>query len=509
MAENIQRTKGRPNQFKFDRGGQPTEFGPYIGTVVNNIDPTRSGRLQVYIEEFGATSKDGSPNTADQTLWRTVSYCPPYYGTTPLPDTGGDTSSTGKFTTNYNSYGMWFVPPDLGVKVLCFFVAGDPTQGYYVGCIPQQGINQMIPAIGAVPSTQREEQNQNQSRYFSNAPLVPVTEINKFNTKIVDDPKFYEQKKPVHSYVATILFQQGLINDPVRGPIATSSQRESPSQCYGISTPGRYIYNGGYTDKDINQKIQSATQTSDLTIVGRRGGHTFVMDDGDLKGDNNMIRIRTSQGHQITMSDDNNCFYFIHGNGQTWLEFGQEGTVDVFSTNSVNIRTQGTINLHADEDVNIFAGKNFNVKSMEGTTFQSEKNINIATKAGLTLYSQAEIGVKSDGGLAIKSASGAWDAGSSMSLSSSKINLNGGKKKSVKTPPGLTEYEMPNVKFDSSSGWQVEPKGLKSIVTRAPTHEPYPYHNQGVNVKVAVEGGQPTQPPNAPSVPSGWSITKK
>ena len=50
MAENIQRSTGRPQNYKFDRGGISAEFGPFIGVVKNNIDPTRQGRLQVYIE---------------------------------------------------------------------------------------------------------------------------------------------------------------------------------------------------------------------------------------------------------------------------------------------------------------------------------------------------------------------------------------------------------------------------------------------------------------------------
>ena len=38
MAENLQRNRGRPSNYKFDRGGAPTEMGPYIGIVKNNID---------------------------------------------------------------------------------------------------------------------------------------------------------------------------------------------------------------------------------------------------------------------------------------------------------------------------------------------------------------------------------------------------------------------------------------------------------------------------------------
>ena len=130
MAENVQRSRGRPQGYKLDRGGQATETGAFIGIVVNNVDPTRNGRLQVVISDFAETNKDGSVNLKDQSLWRTVSYCPPFYGATPK----GGTAGTGTYLDgNQQSYGMWFTPPDIGTQVLCFFIAGDPSQGYYVG----------------------------------------------------------------------------------------------------------------------------------------------------------------------------------------------------------------------------------------------------------------------------------------------------------------------------------------------------------------------------------------
>ena len=336
MAENVQRNTGRPAGYKFDRGGMPTDFGPFTGRVMNNIDPTRQGRLQVYIEQFAGNDMN------DKSLWRTVSYCTPFYGATPKT---GTSSGPGTYAPgNQQSYGMWFTPPDLGVNVLCFFVAGDPSQGYYIGCIPEQSINHMIPAIGAVSASLARTQNANQQTYFAGASSLPVTEINNApeNTAIAENPKFFDQPKPVHSYVAAILFQQGLANDPVRGPITSSSQRESPSNCYGISTPGRAIYDN-FSDENAQQELESKS-SADVAVIGRRGGHTLVMDDGDLEGQDALVRIRTAKGHQITMSDDGNCFYICHANGQTWVELGQEGTVDIFSTNSVNVRTQGTIN---------------------------------------------------------------------------------------------------------------------------------------------------------------------
>jgi hypothetical protein len=230
------------------------------------------------------------------------------------------------------------------------------------------------------------------------------------------------------------------------------------------------------------------------------------MDDGDLTGQDNLIRIRTSKGHQITMSDDGNCLYICHANGQAYIELGQEGTLDVYTTNSVNLRSQGTINLHADEDINMFAGRNINMKSTQGTTMQSDADMTVSNKGQLTLFSQAGIGLKTAGTLAMTSQLGSWAAASTLSFNGGQIQLNGGPRIEVQTPKGLTKYLLPKVEFNSTVGWIVDPVGTESIVTRAPTHEPYPYHNQGVSVSVKFSGA-PTPPPDAPPVPAGVTIT--
>jgi len=506
MALNTQRTTGRQSSYKFDRGGAPTEFGPFIGEIMNNIDPTRSGRVQVFIEQFSAGADKNKAS-----LWRTVSYCPPFGGATPKTSTSAGVGTYGS-TNNQQSYGMSFSPPDIGVSVLCFFAAGDPNQGYYIGVVPSQGINHMVPALGAVSNAAK--QNADQEAYFASTPKLPVAEINnaKENTAIIEDPKFFNQEKPVHSYLASVMFQAGTVNDPIRGPISSSSQRESPSNTFGISTPGRPVYQGGLTDATIQQKVASGSVSADdVNVIGRKGGHSVVLDDGDASGKNAMIRFRTAKGHQITLSDDGNCLYISHANGQAWLEFGQEGTLDVYTTNSINLRSEGTINLHADKDFNVYAGGNINMKSKLGTTMQSEGTFTCANKGLMSLFSEVSIAVKSNGSLALKSKIGAWDAGGSLALDASGIDLNSGLAKAtaaVPTPKGLTEYTMPDGLFNAGSGWAVSSTGLKSIVTRAPTHEPWPYHNQGVQVNVNLTDGGKSLPPGAPTVPAGVSITK-
>jgi hypothetical protein len=500
MSDNIIRSGGVAPNYKLDRGGVVSQFGPFVGIVKNNVDPTRQGRLQVYIEQFAS----GDPD--DKTLWTTVNYCPPFYGATPpLPGKKGDTTNVGGYLDgNPQSYGMWFTPPDLGVSVLCVFAGGDPSSGYYIGCIPDQGMMHMIPAIGA--SKAFDLQNSDQKSYYNGATVLPVTEINPNNKKIDDNPQFFNQPKPVHSFIAAEMFQQGTLADPQRGPIGSTSQRESPSAVFGISTPGRAVYQGGLTESDIQARITAKSiSATDVSVIGRKGGHSIVLDDGNLEGKDSLVRIRTGGGHQITMSDDGNFFYIIHANGQAWLEFGQEGTVDVYATNSVNVRTQGTINLHADKDINMFAKGTINMKSMLGTTIETEKKLTVSSTDEMTLYSKARIAVRADGSLAIVSNKGSWNAGGAMVLQAGGIDLNGGSAENVEPPVKLEKRVMPDTEFNNATGWQIATTGLESIVTRAPTHEPWPFHNQGVDVEIPMEEGQPSTPPNTPALPSGWS----
>lgn len=498
MPENIQRSRGRPSNYRQDRGGVPAEYGPYYGEVMNNVDPTRTGRLQVYIEAFSG------PDRTDSTRWTTVSYLPHFYGATPpgnSPNTGA-----GDYAANQNSYGMWMTPPDLGVKVICIFVNGDRSQGYYIGVVIENGINHMVPAIGAegnfVPT------NDNQKAYFADSPLMPTTEINASNERFDNAGRFYETPKPIHSVVASSLFQQGLNKDIERGPVRSSSQRESPSSVFGFSSPGVPVYQGGITPQDARKKLNSGTvKPAELQVIGRMGGHSLVLDDGDIEGANNMFRVRTSKGHQITMSDSGNFVYITHANGQTWIELGVEGTVDVFSTNSINLRSQGDINIHADRDINMHAGRDMNVKIKNNVTWETDNEFRLTAQKDLRLWSKATINVKADGVLTIQSASGSWNAGSAFKMTAGGIDLNGPQAPEVAAPKPMIIKQFDTTKFSSAKGWEVEKKKLESICSRVTTHEPYPYHNKGVDVKVEFETGQPAPPPGAAPVPAGVRIT--
>ena len=96
-----------------------------------------------------------------------------------------------------------------------------------------------------------------------------------------------------------------------------------------------------------------------------------------------------------------------------------------------------------------------------------------------------------------------------MAFKAGRIDLNGGSAKTVTPPKLYPKRTLDDTAFNNSTGWQIKTGALESIVTRAPTHEPYKYHNQGVSVVVDFVDGQPTPPPTAEPVPAGWNFQVK
>lgn len=315
--------------------------GPFIGVVMNNLDPTYMGRLQVWIPELS-----GGLPPEDKTTWFTVGYAPPFYGVTNLNyDKSVNSSNTSQ------SYGMWFVPPDLGVQVMVAFVNNDPARGYWFACVPSQLLNYMVPGIAGRKAVAPDA-----------ATNEPVTEYNKCadaktltgipGAATLSDPNL----TPPHLIQQSILQTQGLDKDDARGPSLSTARREVPSSVFGISTPGPAV------SRKANSPTESAQAAQDfLTVTARYGGHQFVMDDGNALGQSQMIKLRSSQGGTIMINDTIGSIYVINQNGTGWIEITANGRIDVYGKGSISLHSEQDINLTADNDININASNNLNM----------------------------------------------------------------------------------------------------------------------------------------------------
>ena len=474
MAHNIFKPQGATSATKPDTGGAVLREVPVFGVVKDNIDPIRSGRLRVYIDDMSGQDPDDAIN------WSTVNYMTPFYG---LTQGNAPKEGYGTYLQNPSSYGMWNSPPDIGTTVICIFINGDTNYGYWIGCVPEPEALYTVPALG---SAETVVVNENEGASYGGAKKLPVANINKNNEKINESPTFYNEPKPVHSYIASVLNQQGLIRDTIRGTIGTSAQRESPSRVgWGVNTPGRPIYEGGFTDETIADAAGNENSSGDLKVIARRAGHSFVMDDGDIVGRDQLIRIRSSLGHQILMSDDGQCLHIIHANGQSWIELGKEGTIDMYATNSVNIRTQGDLNLHADNNINMHAKKDLNIYA-ENITTNSDKKTNVKVGTDYATSVNGKTTLKSTGAMSLKSSGEASFASSNNTfINGKKINLNTGEAST--TPEDVKPIPTnahTDTLYDSQKGWASAPAALLSIVSRAPAHAPWAAANQGVDVKI-------------------------
>jgi hypothetical protein len=488
MAYDDYKPKGQPKYALPTAGKAAVIPMPVYGIVKDNNDSTRQGAIKVYIPDMGGVDSNNSLN------WKTV-YPLGYYGKTAgsPPNTG-----YGTYKTNPASYGVWHSPPDIGTKVVCVFVNGDPNFGYYLGGVYDADSLHMVPAIAGFDNVLM---NDGEASSYGGAVRLPVTNLNKNNTDATAPTKYLKAPKPVHSFAAATLNKQGLIRDPIRGVISSSAQRENSSRVgWGVSTPGRPIYKGGFTDDTIAGELNNPNaDVSKYQVVARRAGHTLVMDDGDIIGRNQLIRIRSAAGHQITMSDDGQTLFIIHSNGQSYIELGKEGTVDIYSTNSFNVRTQGDINLHADRDVNIHAGNNLNLRAQNDITIQSDNNLKLKV---LKDYAESITGALTSliGKAYAVSAGGqaSMVAGAEAFVVGSKVNLNSGDP--ATTPEQVEEqtiFTQTDTLYDSEKGYMAAPGKLTTIASRAPAHAPWANAGQGVDVQVDL--GADANFPDAPS----------
>lgn len=441
-------------------GPQIKDAGPYEARVTSHLDSKYMGTLEV--ELLRAVDSGMDSNDVSQRVQ--VQYLNPFYGVT---NYNGVTKNA-DYASSQQSYGMWFVPPDVGNTVLVIFVEGNINKGYWFGCVQAENQNFMLPDGRAATTYTDTSTNPTQI-----GKKLPVGEYNKellLNSLNITDPS--KNLKPINQQFVNILNNQGLLEDEIRGLTTSSARREVPSSVFGISTPGPVDKRGSARGKGGR-------------YYSRLGGSSVVMDDGDdkflrktsaatgpseyvnrslleLEGDetiphNELVRIRTRTGHQILLHNSEDLIYIGNARGTTWIEMTANGKLDIFAQDSVSIHTQTDFNFKADRDVNIEAGRNVNIKSRSNFNIESMANYNLKVGANQNIV-----------------------VGSVTNLhSGSNINLDSGTQ--INMMNGLaTAQSAQSISTHNNPG-----ESYGNIMKRVPQHEPWSQHENLNPTKVS------------------------
>jgi len=442
--------------------------GPFVAIVRSHLDSKFMGNLEVEL----LTKTDAGNRTKKSGIITPVEYLSPFYSSTPYEGV----SDNDGHEFSQKAAGMWFVPPDIGSRVLVIFAEGG--QGFWMGCIQSEYANMMVPAGDAATTYNAEDQSKR----------LPVGEYNKKQEfALKNDPtKFI---KPVNTDQLNILEIQGLLEDETRGITSSSARREVPSMVFGISTPGPYDRRPGAPQ--LKYGLIDDPETAKI-FHNRLGGSSIVFDDGDQNklrekpaseaepvyvdkdaggagGDptiphNEMIRLKTRTGHKIIMHNSEDLIYITNSKGNAWVELTANGKIDIYSQDSISVHTENDLNFKADRDINLEAGRNYNLKANENIKVEAvmDRKITVGQNQKLTIGKNLDLSSGESNIISAGSNTEIYSGGNHIEETGGVIHMNGPSAKRAKQEPVFDTFSLPN--------------NEDVIMKRVPQHEPWLQH---------------------------------
>ncbi len=512
MAQNKPYTGSKPSslQQSLDSPLVSKQTGIYRA-VVKEIDKiSRNGRLRVYLETNSALD----PN--DRNNWVTVDYASPYMGQT----TGkSPISKENTYNISRQSYGFFMSPPDIGNVVLVCFPDGSLSNGYWFACVSPFLNRSQVPSYGAVPHNliDMDTVPADLKPALKSDRQYPAGEFNDNDPEKMKNLNWHQfTKRPINPTLTKQFINQGLDGDIYRGPLNSSSNRDPVSSVFGFSTPGRAKDpEATYTDEtvasikskkaELEAKLKSGDFNPDDFIVRvRESGHSFIMDDGDTFGLNRFVRLRTAAGHQIVMNDseENQCVYISSANGQTWVELTPSGEVLIYGRRGINLRSHGPIQMHSDTGIKMNA-PTIEMFGKKLVKFESEQKIQALSLDALNLQAKNSLTALSNSILTLQGQNSTIKGSGELVVLGGvvKINSGGGSVAPVVQP--IKKNQIPESEPDGNGVWESKPAMVPTIVTHAPTHEPFKRLDADEIVSLWGASGQAAKDPNEKNTING------
>jgi len=397
------------------------------------------------------------------------------------PTAGGD--DVNNFEDSQTASAMVTPTPQIGTRGIVAMADKNSTTGFWLGAIIPPGLGQTFPEFGRSDNAVGEQSDLDD---LASPVGLPASEINSasFDGRVPRD----RARRAVHPF-ARVLQKQGLLVDTVRGQSTSSFLRDGDTSMIGFNTPG-----GVGTSRDIVSNPGPGGEASrNARPLTRLGGHTFVMDDGDNEGRNNLVRIRSGKGAQVLMHDTAELVYITNQSGSAWIEMTADGKIDIYAKDSVSIHTEADFNFRADRDINLEAGRNVNLRSIEKTYIEGNQLRVLGKEDGI-------IDIRGD----LDFVSTDMRIGTNdLSISSSNLNISN--RINTKIRSGeldlVTQFGM---RQSHGTGLEIKTNVLENQVWNAQTYNPGKIYNKGETVIFATEFYQAlrtTAQPNTPSVP--------
>jgi hypothetical protein len=440
--------------------------GIYIGKV-KSID-SRTGKLKVYILNLGNNRPD------DPDSWQTVNYASPYLGYT----IGEEGKNSNSIYVTKKPYGFSMILPDIDNSVLCVFPdSSTSSEGFWFACVSPNLNHYSLPAHGSAKLSNIDKDTipRDMAKFLKPGGYYPVGEPNEINAYASSRPLSYP--KSLNPDLTMQYIIQGLDSDIHRGVITSSSQRDGVSSVFGFNTPGR-----PFKDQDLSKIYPNLQQLFDsgeiadkpfVKVTGRYAGHSFVMDDGDVFGKNQLTRWRTAAGHQILMNDNIGSIYVSNASGLSWVELTAQGDVLIWGARDVSVRAQGNIDMHADNSFRIDA-KNIEMFSEESIKMESQQQITMYATTSMSQHSSDEFSINTNNLLNVYSGGKSlFRSVGDTDIKGDNIDLNSSTTGATSIiPTTLRRENVPDAIFEDT-GWAVQDQILPTICQRVPTHEPY------------------------------------
>lgn len=397
------------------------------------------------------------------------------------PTAGGDDVTN--FEDSQTASAMVAPTPQIGTRGIVAMADRNSTTGFWLGAIIPPGLGQTFPEFGR---SDNATASQSELDEFASPVGLPASEVNtaSFDGRV---PRS-RAKRAVHPF-ARVLQRQGLLVDTIRGQSTSTFLRDGDTSMIGFNTPG-----GVGTSRDIvSTEGPGGEQTRNARPLTRLGGHTFVMDDGDGEGNNNLVRIRSGKGGQFLIHDTAELVYITNQSGNAWIEMTADGKIDIYAKDSISIHSEADFNFRADRDIHFEAGRNLNLRGLERTYIEGNELRVLGKQDGI---------IDIRGNLDLNSTDLRL-ATNDFSINSTNLNISNKINTNIRSGELdlVTQFGM---RQSHGTGLEIKTNVIENQIWNAQTYNTGKTYNKGETVIFGTQffrALQTTVVPNTPSVP--------